>query len=154
MLRFFFFKQKTAYEMRISDWSSDVCSSDLLASLIAASTDSPPVERNIDRGSPGSKSASAAARSTTGLEIIMLKIWSSRPAASRNASTRSGCACPSTELICTAVKSRTLRPDESYSHQLRRAHVCTPVTNAPLVSRLMIEDNTKYHQRKIIRNRH
>src|SRR3546814_4950370 len=28
-LRFFFFKQKTAYEMRISDWSSDVCSSDL-----------------------------------------------------------------------------------------------------------------------------
>src|SRR3546814_9841950 len=29
MLLFFFFKQKTAYEMRISDWSSDVCSSDL-----------------------------------------------------------------------------------------------------------------------------
>src|SRR3546814_5460517 len=42
---FFFFKQKTAYEMRISDWSSDVCSSDLaapdvglrLASKVAAS---------------------------------------------------------------------------------------------------------------------
>src|SRR3546814_9046478 len=38
---FFFFKQKTAYEMRISDWSSDVCSSDLtradLASLIGQS---------------------------------------------------------------------------------------------------------------------
>src|SRR3546814_6633028 len=30
---FFFFKQKTAYEMRISDWSSDVCSSDLRADL-------------------------------------------------------------------------------------------------------------------------
>src|SRR3546814_5019394 len=30
-LCFFFFKQKTAYEMRISDWSSDVCSSDLTA---------------------------------------------------------------------------------------------------------------------------
>src|SRR3546814_8224142 len=29
----FFFKQKTAYEMRISDWSSDVCSSDLSAAL-------------------------------------------------------------------------------------------------------------------------
>src|SRR3546814_1943969 len=28
---FFFFKQKTAYDMRISDWSSDVCSSDLCA---------------------------------------------------------------------------------------------------------------------------
>src|SRR3546814_8070490 len=31
MLLLFFFKQKTAYEMRISDWSSDVCSSDLPA---------------------------------------------------------------------------------------------------------------------------
>src|SRR3546814_1881114 len=33
---FFFFKQKTAYEMRISDWRSDVCSSDLIASAMAA----------------------------------------------------------------------------------------------------------------------
>src|SRR3546814_5001315 len=31
----FFFKQKTAYEMRISDWSSDVCSSDLLCEVAA-----------------------------------------------------------------------------------------------------------------------
>src|SRR3546814_3168505 len=30
----FFFKQKTAYEMRISDWSSDVCSSDLVANSV------------------------------------------------------------------------------------------------------------------------
>src|SRR3546814_9167772 len=30
---FFFFKQKTAYEMRISDWSSDVCSSDLVGNI-------------------------------------------------------------------------------------------------------------------------
>src|SRR3546814_9307824 len=40
---FFFFKQKTAYEMRISDWSSDVCSSDL-----SSSTES-------RRGAPSSK---------------------------------------------------------------------------------------------------
>src|SRR3546814_6567426 len=32
---FFFFKQKTAYAMRISDWSSDVCSSDLAARIAA-----------------------------------------------------------------------------------------------------------------------
>src|SRR3546814_16929789 len=31
----FFFKQKTAYEMRISDWSSDVCSSDLFGAIKA-----------------------------------------------------------------------------------------------------------------------
>src|SRR3546814_17241208 len=37
MFLFFFFKQKTAYEMRISDWSSDVCSSDLeISSAIVA----------------------------------------------------------------------------------------------------------------------
>src|SRR3546814_10240831 len=39
-LFFFFFKQKTAYEMRISDWSSDVCSSDLIneTAVLAAAT--------------------------------------------------------------------------------------------------------------------
>src|SRR3546814_10748260 len=40
---FFFFKQKTAYEMRISDWSSDVCSSDLHAHVAL------PVLPNDDR---------------------------------------------------------------------------------------------------------
>src|SRR3546814_20082921 len=35
---FFFFKQKTAYEMRISDWSSDVCSSDLIALTVVSAT--------------------------------------------------------------------------------------------------------------------
>src|SRR3546814_10329731 len=35
LLYVFFFKQKTAYEMRISDWSSDVCSSDLAAIVTA-----------------------------------------------------------------------------------------------------------------------
>src|SRR3546814_2686789 len=34
LLLVFFFKQKTAYEMRISDWSSDVCSSDLLGQAV------------------------------------------------------------------------------------------------------------------------
>src|SRR3546814_1576265 len=38
---FFFFKQKTAYEMRISDWSSDVCSSDLSAPAPRALTHRP-----------------------------------------------------------------------------------------------------------------
>src|SRR3546814_9295265 len=38
---FFFFKQKTAYEMRISDWSSDVCSSDLVARNARRHADNP-----------------------------------------------------------------------------------------------------------------
>src|SRR3546814_5751025 len=44
-LLFFFFKQKTAYELRISDWSSDVCSSDLTRNPGAASA----ARRGINR---------------------------------------------------------------------------------------------------------
>src|SRR3546814_8318091 len=39
---FFFFKQKTAYELRISDWSSDVCSSDLPSARLARGRADPP----------------------------------------------------------------------------------------------------------------
>src|SRR3546814_3527970 len=44
MFLFFFFKQKTAYEMRISDWSSDVCSSDLFRNTPAKAAGRCPVE--------------------------------------------------------------------------------------------------------------
>src|SRR3546814_9052442 len=59
MLLFFFFKQKTAYEMRISDWSSDVCSSDLQGAPIkgADDLDRAGIEQRIgllDRGGTGS----------------------------------------------------------------------------------------------------
>src|SRR3546814_7485088 len=39
VIMFFFFKQKTAYEMRISDWSSDVCSSDLFHAALKDACD-------------------------------------------------------------------------------------------------------------------
>src|SRR3546814_4777981 len=45
LIYIFFFKQKTAYEMRISDWSSDVCSSDLAADAL---TGLEPVRPEID----------------------------------------------------------------------------------------------------------
>src|SRR3546814_2576091 len=45
---FFFFKQKTAYEMRISDWSSDVCSSDLVAHHQKARHIHAKIARNAD----------------------------------------------------------------------------------------------------------
>src|SRR3546814_14339040 len=62
---FFFFKQKTAYEMRISDWSSDVCSSDLRAPLaveaIAAVMDVASgycnLEFDLDSGRRGSRTS-------------------------------------------------------------------------------------------------
>src|SRR3546814_5989076 len=46
---FFFFKQKTAYEMRISDWSSDVCSSDLHANVRIAAGNILPAGFEIGR---------------------------------------------------------------------------------------------------------
>src|SRR3546814_18105791 len=49
---FFFFKQKTAYVMRISDWSSDVCSSDLLHHVDDA-RQKPADQLVPKRGSPG-----------------------------------------------------------------------------------------------------
>src|SRR3546814_5610145 len=55
---FFFFKQKTAYEMRISDWSSGVCSSDLSASSsrggCGVSGDDDRPSDPADRARPGS----------------------------------------------------------------------------------------------------
>src|SRR3546814_9502805 len=61
---FFFFKQKTAYEMRISDWSSDVCSSDL-----SSWWSGPPP----DPTSQPSKGAAAVA------EIVLADVWKVYP---------------------------------------------------------------------------
>src|SRR3546814_7303300 len=49
MCFFFFFKQKTAYELRISDWSSDVCSSDLAPEALPPDADDPLVGAPRDR---------------------------------------------------------------------------------------------------------
>src|SRR3546814_10096804 len=54
---FFFFKQKTAYEMRISDWSSDVCSSDLCRPTGSRRSGSPAGRRKAGRRSPCSRRA-------------------------------------------------------------------------------------------------
>src|SRR3546814_18254909 len=64
MYMFFFFKQKTAYEMRISDWSSDVCSSELTAinDLVEARITDPSVDFMRDTE-----------------EFLLLKEWISSP---------------------------------------------------------------------------
>src|SRR3546814_2288802 len=57
----FFFKQKTAYEMRISDWSSDVCSSDLV--------ELPDPRRRRQRRAPGDSGGDQRLSRAPGLEI-------------------------------------------------------------------------------------
>src|SRR3546814_6826712 len=56
---FFFFKQKTAYEMRISDWSSDVCSSDL-----------PKDQRDHEHGTAGSSTSGRRSRSARDCQTV------------------------------------------------------------------------------------
>src|SRR3546814_20272101 len=48
--RFFFFKQKTAYEVRISDWSSDVCSSDLFTRSVVVREPGRTAHQLVDTG--------------------------------------------------------------------------------------------------------
>src|SRR3546814_13975525 len=69
----FFFKQKTAYDMRISDWSSDVCSSDLalntsttVVSVASQGGSRPPPGRNRGWGKIKSSHSHIAALSTDG----------------------------------------------------------------------------------------
>src|SRR3546814_2641606 len=54
MCALFFFKQKTAYEMRISDWSSDVCSSDLIKEA--------PKEKTRESATPTTSASPSASR--------------------------------------------------------------------------------------------
>src|SRR3546814_15267653 len=60
---FFFFKQKTAYEMRIRDWSSDVCSSDLLMAAV--------LDRRLARLVGGGEANRAAAASAAEIVAII-----------------------------------------------------------------------------------
>src|SRR3546814_2503751 len=62
LLFFFFFKQKTAYEMRISDWSSDVCSSDL---SIPPSRSASPRNASLEMAFSCGRSSSGASMPTT-----------------------------------------------------------------------------------------
>src|SRR3546814_9155724 len=64
---FFFFKQKTAYELRISDWSSDVCSSDLFGALDDLSA------AEVAAMAPRPGEASLCTRMRDGSEVVIGK---------------------------------------------------------------------------------
>src|SRR3546814_11686805 len=90
---FFFFKQKTAYEMRISDWSSDVCSSDLERPSMRAYQRTTLVEHTEERviatlaardgKEPDDLSIRAMVAAVTACFDISLRHWTERGAEGR-----------------------------------------------------------------------
>src|SRR3546814_2415815 len=100
---FVFFKQKTAYEMRMSDWSSDVCSSDLITEGLCQDAadrirDQPfAIERRNENRDPGRRyHAVAGAAKAVRRPGIWAMVWSTRPLNSRSEERRVGKECVST----------------------------------------------------------
>src|SRR3546814_9041526 len=84
LFMFFFFKQKTAYEMRISDWSSDVCSSDLIRCLDGTLSFRTGQTVRSARTWPAPAARRATCRSSW-TKRYAARSWTSRFAASRTA---------------------------------------------------------------------
>src|SRR3546814_5578025 len=142
---FFFFKQKTAYEMRISDWSSDVCSSDLRR-----------VIRSVEREPDGTwiiaadhldKAAAFEARQRRDrpvtIETLSAVSLDRLPHTDAATWLDKELVAGAPEPIRAAGFGREVRAAQSLRGQwliadgladeIGRAHVCTPVTNAHLV---------------------
>src|SRR3546814_4994483 len=129
------FKQKTAYEMRISDWSSDVCSSDLrrrsaearhvrvLSRLRRADAARDPVQRHLlaeaEGPSPVLRLRHAGRPQWPGHELQV---------------PRSGDAVAQAPDLHPGLER-----GGRWRAQIGRANVCTPVTNAHPVCRLLLE---------------
>src|SRR3546814_2296842 len=129
VLFFFFFKQKTAYEMRISDWSSDVCSSDLILSRY---DDAP---RALDRAAKDARELSQLVGETMN---GLAKATKENPL---------GAGIYTQEMADADAR----RIQYGVQKQIGRAHVRTPVTNAHHVSRLLPE--YKKHPDQPLNNR-
>src|SRR3546814_12573379 len=87
---FFFFKQKTAYEMRISDWSSDVCSSDLAITSRVIETDTDGGKIPIHRANPPRPPRPCSRRGSAPRQRALL-----RPRRRSARAPRTGAGCPS-----------------------------------------------------------
>src|SRR3546814_3100311 len=141
---FFFFKQKTAYEMRISDWSSDVCSSDLADAthvagrmlsqrLAIGPSHARDVETWVDAGL-----ATRVRRSIDGRGLPRSDDWFAGhgdPVPLIGL----GADVPASDVLGDVLKKAEANERFTESDKIGRAHVRTPVTNAHLVCRLLLE---------------
>src|SRR3546814_6705594 len=127
----FFFKQKTAYEMRISDWSSDVCSSDLTQPTVLAQNVNGETPANgryqnlIEEGAPPLEFYAQPSSVLAPLPTVP----SERP--SQPLLVLQSVA-PSVEDLDNLQSMQLMQESRSNSDlaEIGRAHVGTPVTNA------------------------
>src|SRR3546814_7144523 len=105
---FFFFKQKTAYEMRISDWSSDVCSSDL--SIAGVSWSASSTARKLSPGTVKMRSHPCATRLSTRMRPPVRVFTRLLPVAFHN-------------VIRAHAGTRRARLPRRGGHEIGRAHV-------------------------------
>src|SRR3546814_16310061 len=120
----FFFKQKTAYEMRISDWSSDVCSSDLIAEFSLS-----PFWRGVKRAgsSPPSPESDLAPMRFIAMLSVPCASGDSAPSDMPGVTKRLRIAViDSTSPIGTAVTTSTLKSsrERRRSEQRRVGKAC------------------------------
>src|SRR3546814_3782447 len=121
LVGYLLFKQKTAYEMRISDWSSDVCSSDLEKEVRAASVALEGVQQEAVAGQRTVLDILNAEQDVSDAQVLL-------------AQARHDLALARFDVLAAIGRL-------SARGQIGRAHVCTPVTNAHLVCRLLLEKN-------------
>src|SRR3546814_9503532 len=164
---FFFFKQKTAYELRISDWSSDVCSSDLTDSLCQGTRHRFGPCRSRHERRQHRRTSRAGTYGRYGIELRgraqspISHLARHQESLRRNGRNRrlfngvggvggscksfgpvpdpSRRKCHGRDSIPGPGRYATRSRSEEHTSELGRAHVCTPVTNAHLVCRLHLE---------------
>src|SRR3546814_18168660 len=118
---FFFFKQKTAYDRRISDWSSDVCSSDLGSGSLTSVTGPVTNPSSTPRNPSCARCARALAHSATATQSRT----GDRPQRARvttkaavTSGTDDGCRAPSAAAATiTTIQRSALRPSRAVSRQ-------------------------------------
>src|SRR3546814_19331492 len=113
----FFFKQKTAYEMRISDWSSDVCSSDLIgahvkAGQLLAEIETPDVDQQLAQARADLAKAKADADLAKSTATRWQAMLGSDAVSKKEVDEKTGesAATPATENAARATAARTRPP--------------------------------------------
>src|SRR3546814_8839084 len=123
---FFFFKQKTAYEMRISDWSSDVCSSDL-ARHGCAGTVATPRRPGPGPGSPAATIPRHFSQPRRALAPAPARDSAGRKPAQRPATMTSTAELSSPASAGTGLTRGVVDPDytleDRFTRKIGRAHV-------------------------------